>query len=67
VASGAVLVCLNSSLTLDVFEAMVERNPGQIVCLDSGFGDSDELKVNATQIIKSKARSEESTIKFWVV
>ena len=62
-----VLICLNPSLTLDVIEAMADQNPGQIICLDSGFKDNDELKVNASQIIKSKARSEESTIAFKVV
>jgi adenine-specific DNA-methyltransferase len=67
VDGGAVLVCLNSSLTLDVIEAMADRNPGQIVCLDSGFNDNDELKVNASQIIRSKARSEDSSIVFKVV
>ncbi|MDQ3539235.1 MAG: hypothetical protein M3440_00975, partial [Chloroflexota bacterium] len=64
---GAVLVCLDAALSLELFEAMVERNPGQIVCLDAGFRDDDELKVNASQVIRSRARSEESTIRFWVV
>ena len=67
VRDGEVLVCLNPSLTLDVIEAMADQNPGQIICLDSGFNDNDELKVNASQIIHSKARSEESTIAFKVV
>ena len=67
VNGGEVLICLNPSLTLDVIEAMADENPGQIICLDSGFNDNDELKVNASQIIKSKARSEESTIAFKVV
>lgn len=64
---GAILACLESSLSLALFEEMVQRDPGQIVCLDSAFGDDDQLKVNATQIIRSRARSEEATIKLWLV
>lgn len=67
VANGAILACLESSLTLDLFEEMAQRDPGQIVCLDSAFGDDDELKVNAVQVIRSRARSEEATIKLWLV
>lgn len=65
--NGAILACLEPSLTLDLFEEMAQRDPGQIVCLDSAFGDVDELKVNAVQVIRSRARSEEATIKLWLV
>jgi adenine-specific DNA-methyltransferase len=64
---GVILACLEASLTLDLFEEMAQRDPGQIVCLDSAFADNDEMKVNATQIIRSRARSEEATIKLWLV
>jgi len=52
---------------LEVIEAMVERNPAQIVCLDSGFHNNDELKVNAVQTVKTRASNAETTIAFKVV
>jgi adenine-specific DNA-methyltransferase len=64
---GVILACLEASLTLDLFEEMAQRDPGQIVCIDSAFGADDEMKVNAVQIIRSRARSEEATIKLWLV
>jgi len=67
VGDGALLVCLERSLTLAVIEAMVARDPGQIICLDAGFNGNDQLKVNAAQAIASRARSKESTIVFKVV
>jgi len=67
VAEGALLVCLDRQLTLEVIEAMIDQKPSQIICLDAGFQNNDQLKVNAVQAIKSRARSEESTIVFKVV
>jgi adenine-specific DNA-methyltransferase len=67
VAEGALLVCLDRELTIEVIEAMVERAPAQIVCLDAGFQRNDQLKVNAVQAIKSRARNEETTIVLRVV
>jgi len=67
VAEGALLVCLDRRLTLEVIEAMIDLKPSQIICLDAGFQNNDQLKVNAVQAIKSRARSEESTIVFKVV
>jgi len=60
------LVCLDWELTLEVVETVAERKPAQIVCLGAGFRKNDQLKVNAVQTIKSRARSEESTIVFKV-
>ncbi len=67
VAEGTLLVCLDRALTLEVIEAMVERNPEQIVCLEAGFMHNDQLKVNAVQTIKTRERSKETTIAFKVV
>ena len=67
VAEGALLVCLDRELALEVIEAMIDQKPAQIICLDAGFQNNDQLKVNAVQAIKSRARSEESTIVFKVV
>jgi adenine-specific DNA-methyltransferase len=53
VAAGALLVCLERPLTIEVIEAMAARDPAQIVCLESGFGGDDALKVNAVQTVKA--------------
>lgn len=67
VAEGALLICLDKELNLEVIEAMVEREPSQILCLDEGFKGNDQLKVNAVQTVKSRNRNEESDIVFRVV
>ncbi len=67
IAEGALLVCLEQDLTLDVIEAMVARHPNQIICLDAGFHGNDQLKVNAVQTINTRARSAASNIEFRVV
>lgn len=67
VADGALLVCLDHSISLAAIEAMAARAPGQIVCLEAGFEGDDQRKVNALQIIRSRARSEDTTIAFKVV
>lgn len=47
VAGGALLVCLDRELTLDVVRAMAKLKPERVVCLDSGFAGNDQLKANA--------------------
>ncbi len=47
VAGGALLVCLDRELTLDVIRAMAKLKPERVVCLDSGFAGNDQLKANA--------------------
>jgi adenine-specific DNA-methyltransferase len=53
VADGALLVCVERELTLDVIRAMAERKPERVVCLDAGFAGNDQLKANAAQIFRS--------------
>lgn len=67
VADGAMLVCLERPLTLEVIEAMAALDPGQIVVLDAGFANNDQLKVNAMQAIATRARGGQETIAFKVV
>jgi adenine-specific DNA-methyltransferase len=67
VAGGALLVCLDRALTLEVIEAMAARDPAQIICLDAGFNGNDQLKVNAVQTITTRARGGDDTIVFKVV
>jgi len=54
VAEGSLLVCLERALTIEAIEAMAARDPAQIVCLETGFGGNDALKVNAVQAIKAR-------------
>ncbi len=67
VAEGALLICLEEALTLEVIEAMVDMEPSQILCMDKGFQNNDQLKVNAIQAVKSRNRNQESDITFRVV
>jgi len=54
VAEGALLVCLERDLTLEVIRAMAATKPERVVCLDAGFAGNDQLKANAVQIFKTK-------------
>ncbi|MGH9382058.1 MAG: site-specific DNA-methyltransferase [Thermoanaerobaculia bacterium] len=54
VAGGALLVCLDRALTLELIRAKAERTPERVVCLDEGFAGNDQLKANAVQIFKTK-------------
>lgn len=54
VAEGALFVCLERSLTLELIRVMAEMNPERVVCVDDGFAGNDQLKANAVQIFKTK-------------
>jgi adenine-specific DNA-methyltransferase len=54
VAGGALVVCLERALTLDLIRAIAERGPERVVCLDEGFAGNDQLKANAVQIFKTQ-------------
>lgn len=53
-AGGALFICLERGLTLELIRAMAERKPERVVCLDEGFAGNDQLKANAVQIFKTK-------------
>ncbi len=55
VAGGALLICLERELTLDLIRGMADRQPERVVCLDEGFAANDQLKANAVQTFKTKA------------
>jgi len=55
VAGGALLICLERELTLELIRAMAEKKPERVVCLDEGFAGNDQLKTNAVQTFKTKA------------
>lgn len=54
VAGGALLICLERQLSLDLVRAMADRKPERVVCLDDGFAGNDQLKTNAVQTFKTK-------------
>lgn len=54
VAGGALLICLERGLSVEVIRAIGERSPERVVCLDEGFAGNDQLKANAVQTFKTK-------------
>jgi len=54
VAGGALLVCLERELTLDLIRAIAQQKPERVVCLDEGFAGNDQLKANAVQLFKTQ-------------
>jgi adenine-specific DNA-methyltransferase len=67
IADGALLVCLSRALSIGTFEVMAELEPAMILVLDAGFGDSDELKVNALQTVRARNQQSGSDIALRVV
>jgi adenine-specific DNA-methyltransferase len=53
VAGGALFICLERELTLEVVRTMAGSRPERVVCLDEGFAGNDQLKANAVQIFKT--------------
>lgn len=64
VAEGALLVCLERHLTLDLIRAIAERQPERVVLLDVGFEGNDQLKTNAVQTFKNARREDAEPIVF---
>jgi len=62
VAAGALFICLDRNLTLELIRAMAEQKPERIVCLDEGFAGNDQLKANAVQIFKTKGITSFKTV-----
>ena len=54
VAGGALVICLERELTLELIRAIAEGKPERVVCLDEGFAGNDQLKANAVQTFKIK-------------
>jgi len=61
-ASGALFICLEHELTLELIRAMAARKPERVVCLDEGFAGNDQLKANAVQIFKAKGITSFKTV-----
>lgn len=62
VASGALFICLERELTLELIRGMAEKKPERVVCLDEGFAGNDQLKANAVQIFKTKGVTSFKTV-----
>lgn len=54
VAGGALFICLEKELTIELIRTMANAKPERIVCLDEGFAGNDQLKANAVQVFKTK-------------
>jgi len=54
VAGGALIICLERALTLELIRAIADTKPERVVCLDEGFAGNDQLKANAVQTFKAK-------------
>lgn len=53
-ANGALIICLERTLTVELIRAVAELKPERVIYLDEGFAGNDQLKTNAVQIMKSK-------------
>ena len=69
IAEGALLICLQDEITTELIKAMADANPLQVICLDSGFKNNDQLKANAVQTFKmrNRGKDKESSIVFRTV
>ena len=61
-ADGAMLICLEKTLTPEVIKAMADKKPERAVCLDEGFVGNDQLKTNAVQTMKAKGVTKFQTV-----
>ena len=62
VADGALFICLERALTLEMIRGMAAKKPERVVCLDEGFAGNDQLKANAVQIFKAKGITSFKTV-----
>jgi adenine-specific DNA-methyltransferase len=67
VAGGVLVICLDKELTQEVMDALADIEPSRVICLDAGFQGNDQLKANAVQTFKSRARNRETAIEFRTV
>lgn len=62
VEQGAMLVCLDKELTPAVIQAMADRQPVRVICLDAGFAGNDQLKTNAVQQMRARGVTKFQTV-----
>jgi len=61
-SSGALFICLERELSLDLVRVMADRKPERVVFLDEGFAGDDQLKTNAAEIFKTKGVTSFKTV-----
>jgi adenine-specific DNA-methyltransferase len=61
-ADGALVICLERQLTLELIRAIADKRPERVVCLDEGFAGNDQLKANAVQTFKTKGITSFKTV-----
>ena len=54
IAGGALLICLENTITRELIDAVAEAEPVQFICLDRGFKGNDQLKANAVQTFNAR-------------
>ncbi|OWY73114.1 site-specific DNA-methyltransferase [cyanobacterium TDX16] len=62
VAGGALVICLEQALTLELIRAIADAKPERVVCLDAGFAGNDQLKANAVQTFRTKGITSFKTV-----
>jgi adenine-specific DNA-methyltransferase len=62
IAGGALIICLENELTLELIRAIADKKPERVVCLDEGFAGNDQLKANAVQTFKTKGVTSFKTV-----
>ena len=62
VAGGALMICLERALTLELIRAVADMKPERVVCLDDGFAGNDQLKANAVQTFRTKGVTSFKTV-----
>jgi adenine-specific DNA-methyltransferase len=49
VADGALLICLEDTVSKELIDKVAAAEPQQFICLDAAFGGNDQLKANSVQ------------------
>ncbi|GMV71873.1 MAG: site-specific DNA-methyltransferase [Phycisphaerales bacterium] len=62
VAGGALVICLEQALTLELIRAIADAKPERVVLLDAGFAKNDQLKANAVQTFRTKGVTSFKTV-----
>jgi adenine-specific DNA-methyltransferase len=59
VSDGALLLCLEDEVTMELINAVAELEPMQFICLDAAFHGNDQLKANAVQTFAARNMQKE--------
>lgn len=54
VENGALLLCLEKTITKELIDAVADCEPMQFICLDAAFNGNDQLKANAVQTFAAR-------------